>query len=95
VKTKILANRSRPAALSCCSIGSNARGAKTAANTPNVAPFSLKGTLMPERPVFIPKQDRTEKPDPASQPDKTIKQDWGGTQPPVRSPIEPPVSSAE
>jgi hypothetical protein len=45
---------------------------------------------MPKRPVFIPKQDRTEKPDPASQPDKTIKQDWGGTQPPVRSPIEPP-----
>jgi hypothetical protein len=49
---------------------------------------------MPKRPVFIPKQDRTQKPDPASQPDKIIKQDWGGTQPPVRSPVEPPVSPA-
>jgi hypothetical protein len=56
--------------------------------------FKVKGSPMPKRPVFIPKQDRTEKPDPASQPDKAIKQDWGGTQPPVRSPVEPPVSPA-
>jgi hypothetical protein len=48
---------------------------------------------MPKRPVFIPKQDRTEKPDPASQPDKTIKQDWGGTQPPVRSPSNRRIAS--
>ena len=50
---------------------------------------------MPKRPVFLHKQDRTDKPDPASESDKMIRQDWGGAQQPVRSPIEPPASPAK